>query len=200
MNIAANFCMSCGHALVTKLMDGVPRRACPVCEFVHWGNYSIGVGALVFREDRILLVRRAQEPGRGMWTNPGGYTEQTEPIHVTVEREVLEETGITAKVERIIALRDQPRQVHNVYVAFALRYMAGEPRADGVEVDDAGFFTASEMQGMNVAGLTKWLVDVAKSSAVSGSGLRLDFSEYVTSEQNWLFRTHSGRTQTGQGD
>ncbi|GMA63919.1 NUDIX hydrolase [Alicyclobacillus fastidiosus] len=188
--MSINFCVACGHALVTKEIGGVPRRACPVCDFVHWGNYSIGVGALVVRENRILLVRRAQDPGRGVWTNPGGYTEQLESIHHTVEREVFEETGVTAKVDRVVALRDQPRQVHNLYVAFSLRYEHGEPRADGVEVDDVGFFTVDEMEGMNVAGLTRWLVEVSRTS--DGHGLSLDHSKYVTSDQNWLFRAHCG--------
>src|SRR5579875_1681121 len=99
MVISINFCLACGNALVTREIGGVPRRACPACDFVHWGNYSIGVGALVVRDNRFLLVRRAQDPGRGVWTNPGGYTEQMESIHRTVEREVFEETGVTATVE-----------------------------------------------------------------------------------------------------
>lgn len=70
----------------TRDVDGTPRRACTQCSFVHWGNYSIGVGALVVKEDKVLLVRRAQDPGKGYWTNPGGYIEQLEPIEETIVR------------------------------------------------------------------------------------------------------------------
>jgi len=170
--VEAKFCMSCGHALENRDVDGTIRKACPVCSFVHWGNYSIGVGALVVREGKVLLVRRAQEPGKGYWTNPGGYIEQLEPIEETVRREVLEEAGVEAVVTSVVALRDQPRAIHNVYIAFAMDYVSGEPEPDGVEVDAAGFFSLEEMEAMNVAGFTRWLVDIGLQS--SPVGLNID--------------------------
>jgi hypothetical protein len=60
-----------------------------------------------------------------------------------------------------VALRDQPRNIHNVYVAFAMEYEEGDPTPDGVEVDGAGFYDLEEMERMNVAPFTRWLVDVA---------------------------------------
>lgn len=163
-----NYCLSCGHALETRLIDDVERRACPACSFVHWGNYSVGAGALIVRDGKVLLVRRAQEPGKGFWTNPGGYIEQLEPIERTIEREVLEETGVTARVAGVVAVRDQPRVIHNVYIAFAMEYVSGEPQPDGVEVDAAGFYSVAEMADMNVAAFTKWLVDVALNGKAPG--------------------------------
>ncbi|MFC5986143.1 NUDIX domain-containing protein [Marinicrinis lubricantis] len=145
----------------TRLIGDSDRRACPKCDFVYWGNYSIGVGALLFKEKRVLLVRRAQNPGKGYWTNPGGFIEQFETIEETVEREVWEETGIKAKIRSIVALRDQPRDPHNLYVAFSMDYVEGEPKADGVEVDGAGFFSYEETLQMNVAPFTRWLLEIA---------------------------------------
>jgi ADP-ribose pyrophosphatase YjhB (NUDIX family) len=164
----AKYCLECGSPMETREIDGTPRRACTSCSFVHWGNYSIGVGALVVKDGKVLLVRRAQEPGRGYWTNPGGYIEQFEQIHDTIRREVLEEAGVEAAVKSILAMRDQPRAIHNVYIAFAMEYVSGEPRPDGVEVDAAGFFSLQEMETMNVAGFTRWLVDVALHHRVEG--------------------------------
>lgn len=156
----ANFCLSCGSALDIKDINGTARKACPQCDFIFWGNYSIGVGALVIKNEKVLLVRRAEEPGKGNWTTPGGYIEQFEFIEATIEREVLEETGIMAKATGIVAVRDLPRNIHNVYIAFSMDYISGEPIADGIEVDAAGFFSWDEMQTMKVASLTKWLVDI----------------------------------------
>jgi ADP-ribose pyrophosphatase YjhB (NUDIX family) len=163
-----NFCMNCGHALETRRMDEVERRACPVCPFVHWGNYSIGVGALILREGKVLLVRRAQDPGKGYWTNPGGYIEQLESIEHSIEREVLEETGIIAKVKGIVALRDQPRGIHNVYIAFKMDYVSGEPQEDGHEVDSVDFYSYEEAQTMNVAPFTRWLLHVGFHAKCEG--------------------------------
>lgn len=166
--MAVNFCVSCGHSMETRMIDGVERRACPSCGNVHWGNYNVGVGALVFKDQKMLLVRRAQEPGKGKWTNPGGYIEQLEPIEETVAREVWEETGVRAEVRSIVALRDQPRAVHNVYIAFEMEYIEGEPKPDEREVDQAGFFSLEEMQDMDVASFTRWLIDVALHAKEGG--------------------------------
>ncbi|PLT32720.1 hypothetical protein CUU64_17575 [Bacillus sp. V5-8f] len=116
----ANYCLACGTYLETRNINQVDRKACPECDFVFWGNYSIGVGALIIKDNKILLVRRSQNPGRGLWTNPGGYIEQFERIEETIKREVFEETGITSKVNGIIALGDFPKDVHTVYIVFLM--------------------------------------------------------------------------------
>lgn len=83
-------------------------------------------------------------------------------------REVKEEAGITAKVNRIVALRDLPRQIHNVYIAFAMDYVEGEPKPDGIESDGAGFYSLEEMEAMNVAPFTRWLVKIALKDVEHG--------------------------------
>ncbi|WP_127585449.1 NUDIX hydrolase [Paenibacillus koleovorans] len=180
------FCSACGQALVLKDVDGTERLGCPECSFVHWGNYSVGVGALLEKDGKYLLVRRAQNPGKGFWTNPGGYIEQLELIHETIVREVKEEAGIDAVVRGVVAVRDQPRSIHNLYVAFAMDYVDGEPTPDGVEVDGAAFFSLEEMQELNVAPFTRWLVDVASRSA--GGGLALDKEPPAAIAAYGLFR------------
>jgi NADH pyrophosphatase NudC (nudix superfamily) len=184
--MVVNFCSSCGHPMQTRVMDGVERRACSSCSNVHWGNYSIGVGALVVKDDKVLLVRRAQEPGKGNWTNPGGYIEQLEPIEQTVVREVLEETGVLTSIKGIIALRDQPRPIHNIYIAFEMDFISGEPVPDGVEVDQAGFFSMEEMQNMQVASFTKWLIDAALRG--KDAGLQHDREPIVPTNGQGFFR------------
>ena len=102
--MGAHYCLTCGHQLEIRNIGGEERKACPECSYVFWGNYSIGVGALILKDEKMLLVRRSQEPGKGLWTNPGGYIEQHEPIEECIIREVYEETGITSKVNGIVAL------------------------------------------------------------------------------------------------
>lgn len=184
------YCSSCGTKLEVKRIDDQERLACPACPFVHWGSYSIGVGALLVKEGKVLLVRRAQEPGKGYWTNPGGYIEQHEQIQTTIEREVLEEAGITSRAVGILALRDQPRDIHNVYVAFEMEYISGEPTPDNYEVDAAGFFDAGEMASMNVAPFTKWLVDIALNG--QSGGLVKDASDDPRLKSAGLFKVPTG--------
>ena len=186
VKVSANFCLKCGHSLETKEIMGTDRRACPSCDFVFWGDYSIGVGALVVKDQKVLLVRRAHEPGKGYWTNPGGYIEQFEPIEETIVREVEEESGIQAKIKGVVAVRDQPGRVHNAYIAFAMDYISGTPRPDEIESDDAGFYSVEEMETMNVAGFTKWLVQIALHG--DSEGLLKDIDPIVPLNGHGLFR------------
>ncbi len=147
------------------------------------------------REGKMLLVRRAQEPGKGRWTNPGGYIEQHELIHDTIRREVLEETGVSAEVKRVVAVRDLPRNIHNLYVAFEMEYVDGEPVPDGVEVDAAGFYSLEEMQGLNVADFTRWLIDVAMHA--DSAGLVTDANPIVQMDGYGLYRVPAARAGIG---
>ena len=63
-------------------------------------GYNIGVGGAVVRGGQLLLVRRASRHGRGNWQLPGGFIEPDETIEQAVVREVQEEAGVTAEVER----------------------------------------------------------------------------------------------------
>ncbi|UOF90279.1 NUDIX domain-containing protein [Fodinisporobacter ferrooxydans] len=138
------------------------------------------------KDNKVLLVRRAIDPGKGLWTNPGGYIEQHEPIEQTVVREVLEESGVSAMVKEVVAIRDLPRDIHNLYVAFSMEYIEGEPCPDGMEVDAAGFFSLQEIEHMNVAGFTRWLVDVAFHG--KNQGLIVDQNPIVPLTGYSLFR------------
>ncbi|WP_148676764.1 NUDIX hydrolase [Staphylothermus marinus] len=62
----------------------------------------VGVGAVVLVDDKILLVKRGNEPCRGCWSIPGGHLEYGESIGEAARRELLEETGIDARPLGII--------------------------------------------------------------------------------------------------
>ena len=156
-----NYCSNCGAKLEVRFINDEERKACPSCSFVHWGNYSVSVGALVIKEEKMLLVRRKHNPGKGKWTNPGGYIEQTELIEQSVIREVLEETGVTTKVKSIVMLGDYPGRVHNIYIGFLMEYVEGQPQPDEVEVDEAGLFLIERNGAMDVADMTRGLAKIA---------------------------------------
>ncbi len=153
--------------LTTKLDGGRDRPACDACGFIHYGDFSIGCAGVVMRDDRALLVQRGQNPFAGSWQIPGGYAEHDEPLALAVEREVLEEAGIEARVRDVIAFRhslggSMGGPSTNIYVIFRLDLVSGEPRFDGDEIANAGFFTLDEMAGMEaVQGLSKWAIEKA---------------------------------------
>jgi ADP-ribose pyrophosphatase YjhB (NUDIX family) len=159
------FCPRCACELRTRLEGGRERLACPSCHYVFFGEFSIGVGGVVIRDGRALLIRRGQEPRRGWWQIPGGYCEHDEPIHEAVTREVFEEAGIRARVENVLGLRHSlGAPSANVYVIFRLTPLEGEPRADGEEITGAGFFSPAEIESMDkVQSLSRWAITTALS-------------------------------------
>ncbi len=177
-----NYCPRCGAALITKHDGGRDRSACPAdaCGFIHFGDFSIGCAGVVLREDagvlKALLVQRGQNPFAGSWQIPGGYAEHDELLSLAVEREVEEESGIIARINDLIAFRhslagSSGGPSTNVYMIFRLDYVEGEPRSDGDEIADAGFFSLDEMAGMEaVQGLSRWGIEQALVTK-SGSGL-----------------------------
>ena len=93
----------------------------------------VGVGAVVFRGDEVLLVRRGQEPAKDSWSLPGGLVELGETMEAAIQRELAEETGITlhllgiaAVLERIFPDPEGRIAYHYVLVDFLCDYLEGE--------------------------------------------------------------------------
>lgn len=97
----------------------------------------LSVGAVVFRRDEVLLIRRGRPPFQGHWSIPGGKVEHGEAMRDAVLREVAEETGVAARVLGLIdvfdALPTEPDAPHFALIDFACEHVAGEP----VAADDA---------------------------------------------------------------
>ena len=98
------FCAQCGSPLRMELVEERQRPRCPACRQVAFLDPKLVVAALVPRGGELLLIRRNNEPGRGRWALPGGYVERGEPVEEAVAREVLEETGLTVRVQGLVGL------------------------------------------------------------------------------------------------
>jgi ADP-ribose pyrophosphatase YjhB (NUDIX family) len=88
----------------------------------------LGASACVWKEGKVLLVQRAKPP-RGLWSLPGGQVEWGEPALVAADRELLEETGVTAKLTAFIGLYEIIRQdppFHYAIACYGGYWTAGE--------------------------------------------------------------------------
>lgn len=167
-----NYCPLCSAKLAITLIESKPRKTCPRCDFIHWGEYSVGVGGILLQGEKGLLVQRANNPGRGRWTIPGGYVDQNEKIETAVVREIQEETGLFSEPVSILAVKDRPEDLpgvkHDIYIVFLLRYLGGELKPDPGEVSQAGFYTPEECHHFNIAPLSLHLLEKALKFAKEG--------------------------------
>jgi 8-oxo-dGTP diphosphatase len=117
----------------------------------------VGVGAIIIRDGKILLVKRGVEPSIGLWAIPGGTLKLGETLQECAAREILEETGITIKIGACVYVfdffqRDEKDKIkyHFVVVDFAGEYVCGEPKG-GDDAVEARWFTPEELSGLPVA-------------------------------------------------
>jgi len=67
----------------------------------------VGVGAVVFRGDEVLLIKRARPPGKGLWSLPGGKVGPRERVRDACLRELFEETGVRARIGPLVGVFDR---------------------------------------------------------------------------------------------
>ena len=116
----------------------------------------IGVGAVIVRDDRALLVRRATEPLKGEWSVPGGVLELGERLRDGAAREALEETGLQVEVGEVLDVFDSiftdengRTQYHYVLVDFLCQSLAGEAVA-GSDVSEVLWVTESDLASLHL--------------------------------------------------
>ncbi len=124
----------------------------------------VAVGAVVFHNNCILLVRRGKPPADGQWAIPGGTVDLGETLTQAAEREIREETGIRIAAQDPIYVFDMidrdPEggvRFHYVIVDFAARYLGGELHA-GDDAADARWVSADELKFLEVSPSTRQLL------------------------------------------
>lgn len=100
---------------------------------------QLAVSAAIFRQGRILLVRRARSPAKGFYSLPGGRVEFGESLHAALHREVDEETALKIEIIGLAGWREVvPGTIaegHYLIMSFAARWTSGEPVLND-ELDD----------------------------------------------------------------
>lgn len=140
-------------------------------------NNFIGVGGLVVKDNKYLMVKHTYGEYKGKWIIPGGHLEPGEHLNHAAEREVLEESGITAKAGKILSVRSRVRgeSTTDCYIIFEMEWIKGEPVPSCGEVDDARFFSYEEVDALkNIVSLAKLIITKYEKGMVTG--LNQDFT------------------------
>ncbi len=129
----------------------------------HSNNIKLGVGAVVFHDDSVLLVQRNKPPYQNQWAIPGGMVEFGETLQHAAEREILEETGITIKAGEPIFSFDiiQQEQTkttrHYVVIDLLAEYIEGTPQA-GDDAQQAAWISKQQLYSLDVNHMTLQLL------------------------------------------
>jgi 8-oxo-dGTP diphosphatase len=105
VEIAYNYCPTCAGVLELRLLKpGEPQRhVCLECGQTIFMDPKVAVGTIIKTDDRrIALVRRAIEPGYGLWVFPGGYVDKGEVVTDAAIREAKEEAGLDVRLDGLI--------------------------------------------------------------------------------------------------
>jgi 8-oxo-dGTP diphosphatase len=146
MESEITYCPRCGSRVQLEQRFGRERPVCPSCGWIHFADPKVAAAALIERDGRVLLVRRVNEPFRGLWTLPAGFVDADEDPARAAERECREETGLTVRathVLQVIAGREHPRGADFV-VVYAAEIVSGTlTPAD--DADQAEWFERSHL-------------------------------------------------------
>ncbi len=125
---------------------------------------QLAVSAAIFRDDKILLVRRARSPAKGAYSLPGGRVEFGETLHAALHREVDEETALKIEIIDLAAWREVVPGTggggHYLIMSFAARWTSGEPILND-ELDDFMWLAPDRIGDLKVTG---GLQDVIRSA------------------------------------
>jgi ADP-ribose pyrophosphatase YjhB (NUDIX family) len=157
--------MRCGAALSEEERFGRPRPVCPACGWIYFADPKVAVAVLIEQDERILLVRRANDPQRGLWTLPAGFLDAGEDPIDAAARECLEETGLQVQIHELIDVlsgQEHPRGAHLV-IFYRGRILSGDLKP-GDDVDRAAFFDLETLPGLAFSTTQRILEKIRKTA------------------------------------
>jgi ADP-ribose pyrophosphatase YjhB (NUDIX family) len=149
------FCPSCGGPLALRtLKEEDPQRlVCTTCGFVFYLDPKVAVGTIIRTPDsQLVLVRRAIEPGYGLWVFPGGYVDRGEELTAAAIREAREESGLHVQIDGLVGIYSYPARPM-IIIVYAASVLGGELCRDEESLE-ARLFAADDIPWSSLAFLS----------------------------------------------
>ena len=116
----------------------------------------VGVGGVIVRDGKAIIIKRGNEPYKGQWSIPGGRVELGETLHDAVKRELREETGLDVRVGPLIEVferiqhDDEPAVRYHFVIIDYLCTCDGGVLCAGDDAADAKWVTSEELDGYDI--------------------------------------------------
>lgn len=128
----------------------------------------VGLGAVVWRDDKVLMIKRGQPPRAGIWSLPGGGQDLGETVEQGIRRELREETGVEVELLGLVAVIDSVQRdaegrvlYHYTIVDYAARWASGDVVA-GDDAADAAWFSLDELSGLHLWEETMRVIELSR--------------------------------------
>jgi len=118
---------------------------------MNYKSPKLTVDGIVLEDERILLIKRKNQPFKGKWALPGGFVEYGEKTEDATVREVLEETGLKTKINHLAGVYSDPKRDprgHTVSIVYVLDIFSGELKS-GDDACDAKFFDLKNLPDLS---------------------------------------------------
>ncbi len=124
------------------MIEGRDRMFCPSCRWVHYINpLPVALAYTLNSKGELLVVRRAQEPAFDEWALPGGFLEAGEEPHEGCLRELMEETSLEGRIDRLIGIYHREVEMYGSLLVVAYKVIVADDRVSlNHELSDGGFY------------------------------------------------------------
>jgi 8-oxo-dGTP diphosphatase len=126
---------------------------------------QLAVSAAIFRDNKVLLVRRARSPAKGFYSFPGGRVEFGETLHAALHREIDEETALKIDIVGLAGWREVVPAAtgggHYLIMSFAARWASGEPVLND-ELDDFMWLEPGALGDLKLTGGLQEVIQAAQ--------------------------------------
>lgn len=140
MTRIARFCALCGQPLIMRQHSGRLRPYCNACETPVYFDPKVAVVIFIQRDERVLLIQRAVDPGKDKWALPAGFVDYDEAPEAAAIRETFEETHLKVRINKLLAVypkRDEG--LADIVIAYSATVIGGIAKA-GDDAAALGWF------------------------------------------------------------
>jgi len=111
-------------------------------------NPVLSVDGIIIEKGKVLMIKRKIEPFKGYWVLPGGHVEYGETVENAIKREIKEELGVSAKIEKLIGVFSNPKRdprYHSISIAYLLKKEKGGKITLNFEASEFKFFPLNNL-------------------------------------------------------